>query len=143
MAIAMAFVLLAGAGLLLILGLCTPIAGTLVALVEVCRVVRVPTEKLACLLLATLAASLAMLGPGQWSVDARLFGWKRIEPSPRKRQPSDPQSPAVPYKNTGGICQLRLSWVAHSGEDRVSTSEGAEGRDRTADAGLFRPPPPY
>ena len=83
-------VVLAGAGLLLLLGLCTPIAGTLVALVEICSVVTVPADKLACLLLATLAASLAMLGPGQWSVDARLFGWKRIEPSPRKRQPSDP-----------------------------------------------------
>ena len=90
MEIVIASVLLAGAGLLLTLGLCTPIAGTLVALVEICRVVTVPADKLACLLLATLAASLAMLGPGQWSVDARLFGWKRIEPSPRKRQPSDP-----------------------------------------------------
>ena len=91
MAIATVFVVLAGAGILLTLGLCTPIAGTLVALVEIGSVVTVPADKLACLLLATLAASLAMLGPGQWSVDARLFGWKRIEPSPRKRQPSDPQ----------------------------------------------------
>ena len=91
MAIATASVLLAGAGLLLVLGLCTPIAGTLVALVEICRVVTVPADKLASLLLATLAVSLAMLGPGQWSIDARLFGWKRIEPSPRKRQPANPQ----------------------------------------------------
>ena len=91
MEIAIAFVLLAGAGLLLTLGLCTPIVGTLVALVEIGRVATVPADKLACLLLATLAASLAMLGPGQWSVDARLFGWKRIEPSPRKREASDPQ----------------------------------------------------
>ena len=30
-------------------------------------------------------AALAMLGPGRWSVDARLFGWKRIEASPRRR----------------------------------------------------------
>ena len=28
--------------------------------------------------------ALAMLGPGLWSVDARLFGWKRVEASPRK-----------------------------------------------------------
>ena len=28
-------------------------------------------------------AALAMLGPGHWSVDARLFGWKRIEAPPR------------------------------------------------------------
>jgi hypothetical protein len=26
-----------------------------------------------------------MSGPGRWSVDARLFGWKRIEASPRRR----------------------------------------------------------
>ncbi|HEX8765158.1 MAG TPA: hypothetical protein VF740_08355 [Candidatus Acidoferrum sp.] len=31
------------------------------------------------LLLAVLGASLAMLGPGAWSVDARLFGRKRID----------------------------------------------------------------
>lgn len=91
MAIATASVLLAAAGLLLVLGLCTPITGTLVALVEICRVVTVPPDKLASLLLATLAVSLAMLGPGQWSIDAQLFGWKRIEPSPRKGQPSGPQ----------------------------------------------------
>ena len=89
--IVIASVFLAGAGFLLVLGLFTPIVGTLVALVEICRVAAVPADKLAGLLLATLAASLAMLGPGRWSVDARLFGWKRIEPSPRKRQPPDQQ----------------------------------------------------
>jgi len=30
-------------------------------------------------LLAALGVSLVMLGPGAWSVDARLFGRKRID----------------------------------------------------------------
>jgi hypothetical protein len=31
------------------------------------------------MLLGTLGAALALLGPGGCSVDARLFGWKRID----------------------------------------------------------------
>lgn len=79
------FLSLAMAAILLVVGLYTPIVGTLVALVESCRFVITPTDKLVYLLIATLGAALAMLGPGLWSIDARLFGWKRIEPSPRKR----------------------------------------------------------
>ena len=30
-------------------------------------------------IVAVLAVSLAMLGPGAWSIDARLFGRKRID----------------------------------------------------------------
>lgn len=30
------------------------------------------------ILLATIAGALAMLGPGAWSIDARLFGRKRL-----------------------------------------------------------------
>lgn len=78
-------VLLAAAAILLIIGLFTPIVGTLVALIESCRLVILPADRLVYLLVATLGAALAMLGPGLWSVDARLFGWKRIEPTPRKR----------------------------------------------------------
>jgi hypothetical protein len=35
-------------------------------------------------LLATLGAALALMGPGAWSVDARLPGWQRIH-IPRRR----------------------------------------------------------
>ena len=78
-------VVLAGAGILLMVGLYTPIVGTLVALTEFCGIFTAPAQRLVYFLIATFGAALAMLGPGVWSVDARLFGWRRIEPSPRKR----------------------------------------------------------
>jgi hypothetical protein len=78
-------VLQGAAAILLIIGLYTPIVGTIVAVFEGCRLVIMPADRLVYLLLASVGAALAMLGPGLWSVDARLFGWKRIEPSPRKR----------------------------------------------------------
>ena len=75
---------LAGSGILLIPGLWTPIAGTLVALIALGQVLTRAGDLWAPLLLATIGGALAMLGPGLWSVDARLFGWKRIEAPPRK-----------------------------------------------------------
>jgi hypothetical protein len=35
------------------------------------------------IMLATVGATLAMIGPGAWSIDARLFGRKHIEISDR------------------------------------------------------------
>ena len=73
-----------GAGLLLIVGLWTPIVGSSVALIEIWKMIMLPGDKWVWLLLGTAGAALAMLGPGLWSIDARLFGWKRIETPPRK-----------------------------------------------------------
>jgi putative oxidoreductase len=78
-----ATILLTG-GILLILGLWTPIAGTFVAIVEIGKVATLPGDKWLWLLLATVSAAVAMLGPGLWSVDARLFGWKRIDAPTRE-----------------------------------------------------------
>jgi uncharacterized membrane protein YphA (DoxX/SURF4 family) len=78
--LAITSVLLIGAGILLLAGLWTPIAGTIVALVELWKIFAVPSDSWAYVFAATLAAALAMIGPGAWSLDARLFGWKRIAP---------------------------------------------------------------
>lgn len=69
-----------GAGLLLLMGLWTPVSATLVAAVELWKIYWRLGDPWIYLLLATMAAALAMLGPGFWSVDARLYGWKRIDP---------------------------------------------------------------
>ena|SRR5690348_3631527 len=77
-------VLLMGAGVLLIAGLWTPIVGASVALIEIWKMLTLTGDKWVWLLLGTAGAALAMLGPGLWSIDARLFGWKRIEAPSRK-----------------------------------------------------------
>ncbi len=82
---ALAAACLAGAGILLIPGLWTPIAGTLVAMIALGQVLTHVGDRSVLVLLGTIGGAIAMLGPGLWSVDARLFGWKRVEAPPRSR----------------------------------------------------------
>ena len=69
-----------GAGILLLAGMYTPITGMLVAIAELWMSFSHPARDAEpFVLLAVLGIALAMLGPGAWSVDARLFGRKRID----------------------------------------------------------------
>jgi putative oxidoreductase len=68
-----------GAGLLLLAGLWTPIAGTLVAGLEAWKIFLTHGNPWIYIPLGTLGAALAMLGPGAYSIDARLFGRKHID----------------------------------------------------------------
>jgi uncharacterized membrane protein YphA (DoxX/SURF4 family) len=72
-------IIAAGAGIPLLVGLWTPLVGTLVAIVEIWIAFSRPGNPLVPIMLATLGATLAMIGPGAWSLDAQLFGRKHIE----------------------------------------------------------------
>ena len=72
-----------GAALLLLMGLWTPVAGAVVACCELAVVVSGGGEFWLPLVLATLGATLSMIGPGAWSIDALLFGRKQIRPISR------------------------------------------------------------
>lgn len=68
-----------GGGMLFVAGLWTPMTGALIAIVELWSIASRTGEFRNCVVLATFGAALAMLGPGVWSIDARLFGRKRID----------------------------------------------------------------
>jgi hypothetical protein len=68
----------AGMGILFAAGLWTPVVGTLVAIIELWIIFSQDGRPWPHVVLATLGASLAMIGPGAWSLDAHLFGRRRI-----------------------------------------------------------------
>jgi putative oxidoreductase len=73
----------AAGAIFLILGLWTPVVGALIALDELWIALSLysshPDGHWNHVFLAVLTAGVAMLGPGAWSVDARLFGRKQFD----------------------------------------------------------------
>ena len=72
-------VIAAGAGLLILFGLWTRVAGAILAISELWIAFSHGHDPWLSVLLASLGVALVLLGPGAWSIDARRFGWKRIE----------------------------------------------------------------
>ena len=72
-------VVIAGAAILLLIGLWTPLAGALIAVAELYLAALHPAEPWMYIHFAAMGAALAMLGPGGCSLDARLYGRKRIQ----------------------------------------------------------------
>lgn len=71
------------AAIFLLMGVFTPLAGVLAAAVEVWIAILQFSSRSGdpwvTLAQAILAAALAMIGPGAWSIDARRFGRKHID----------------------------------------------------------------
>ena len=72
----------AAAGVFVIAGLWTPVTAALAALDQIWIALSFPSSQRdgewIHILLGVLCVSVAMLGPGAWSIDARLFGRKRF-----------------------------------------------------------------
>lgn len=66
-------------GVLVMVGLWTPVAGSLVVILAAWSIFAQHANLYSTVLSAVIGAGLALIGPGAWSLDARLFGWKRID----------------------------------------------------------------
>lgn len=75
--------LCAGDALLIALGLWTPLTAAFGTVLALARASGMPAQHTG-LMLPAVTAAIVLLGPGAWSIDARLFGWKLVESSPRK-----------------------------------------------------------
>jgi putative oxidoreductase len=73
------------ASALVFVGLWTPVSGCLVTALALWAFIVKSGDPWSNVLLAAMGAALSMIGPGVWSLDARLFGWRRIVIRDRER----------------------------------------------------------
>jgi len=66
-------------GIFLLCGLWTPVMGGVAAVIELLITFSPGGGSVTHILLVILSISLALLGPGAWSIDAHIFGRKRID----------------------------------------------------------------
>jgi putative oxidoreductase len=78
-------------GAFIILGLYTPVAGVATAVMEIGIASSQPGYRWDHVAPAVLCLSLAMIGPGAWSIDACLFGRKQIDLSTLERESAPPR----------------------------------------------------
>jgi putative oxidoreductase len=71
------------AGLLMLIGLWTPVVCLLATVAESWLVLGGGIAPQLAILLLSISVAVAMLGPGSWSIDAVLFGRRRLDISER------------------------------------------------------------
>jgi putative oxidoreductase len=81
---------LAFLGVLLLVGLWTPIAAALAALSALWEALSHSASWQHCVVVGIMTVALTLLGPGAWSIDAWLYGWRRIRISDRRRDQDPP-----------------------------------------------------
>ena len=67
------------AGLLMLIGLWTPVGCLLAAAAESWFLLQAGVAPQAAILLISICVALAMLGPGSWSIDSVLYGRHRLD----------------------------------------------------------------
>jgi uncharacterized membrane protein YphA (DoxX/SURF4 family) len=72
------YALIIGSTILLWVGLCTPVAAIVAAMLQIGTAVLGKEPGMEPAIYAALGIGVALLGPGSWSLDAWLFGRKRI-----------------------------------------------------------------
>jgi hypothetical protein len=70
---------------MVVVGLWIPMTGAVLALAALVDAYLHPELRECGVVVGIVSAATALVGPGRWSVDARLFGWRRLEIQESKR----------------------------------------------------------